>query len=283
MTWPAQLRLMFLAALLLACGGCVSAPEKARIVYAPRELVSPIPGSEGACVRVTMNEGRSGDLLAVGYLAAGIGGERSRILALEPANVTASKALELELANSGFTLGAGGAIVRAELTFIFCKWKKGTRSNSAISKFSMRVEVVPENGNRIYYTKLISAEGENASCGFMSGLNAEVALSSALTKGIHQLFSDPAYIQAIIEAGSLVEISPPALPEDDSSLNKPPEAGAGAEKLDEPVDDGSLATSKALTRFERLKSLRAEKLISEEEYESERKRIAESMLKEVMQ
>ena len=269
-----SLRISIILVAAYVMTGCAFTPEQARIVYSPREMNSRLPGADMVKVRVAMTDSRPVAPNKVGHKSNAYGMECASINATAPVAGTVTKAMELELTNSGFTLGEGGAVVRAELNKLYNRWLIGFWSGSALAEFSMKVNVTSAQETPIQYSKMIYAEGLKDKCQLTSGQNAEIALSAAMTKGIHQFMEDPAFTKALFEVAE----------KENSRLSAGQTANTAKSKtMTAPKSENIKAKSAGdptMEEFQRLKQLKADGLITDEEFEAARKRMANKLLKD---
>lgn len=268
------LRTSIIVVALYVLSGCVYMPEQARIIYTPRDIHAPLPGADKVRVRVEMTDSRPVVPNKVGHKNNAYGMEGASINATAPVAGTVSKALEQELSNSGFSLGEGGAVVRAELNKLYNRWMIGFWSGSALAEFSMKVNVTSDQETPIQYSKMINTEGLKDKCQLMSGANAEIALNMALTKGIHELMDDPLFSKALFDVAGKAKINIAADNNDNKvkpdPMNRTGPANAETDPIKGPI----------LEEFRRLKQLKAEGMITDEEFEGARKRLANKLLED---
>jgi uncharacterized lipoprotein YajG len=259
----------FQVVMLVLLTGCAMTPDRAHIVYTPRQAVSPLPGADKINVRVALRDSRPVAPNQVGHKSNVYGMEMAAITSVGSVPDMVTKALEQELENSGFKLDGGDAVVNAEISRLYNRWVIGFWSGTARAEFNMKVDVTSEEGSSIIYSRMIYAEGLKDKCQLTSGANAEIALSAALTKGIHCLMEDPEFTRALFKAAKQPADQSASASKSEAKVGKQPDNAS-----DLPAADSTLAD------FQRLKQLKAAGLITDEEFEKMRKRMADRVLED---
>ena len=104
-------------------------------------------------------------------------------------------ATEAELQNRGFELGEGGAIVFAELSKFYNRFRA---SNSEAEVF-IHVQVKTTQGDLIY-SEIVDGKGINPDIALRSGKNAKIALEAALRDAVNSLVTNVEFHSSIIDA-----------------------------------------------------------------------------------
>ncbi len=272
--------------LILLTGGCAYISEKAPIGYGPRTFSSPIAGVNRVRVRVVVMDERSDKSDKVSHksevLSDPSSKETAMITATRSVPMTVCRALERELENSGYILGTGGAVVQVKLERFYNEWVTGFFFGSAVANFRMTVTVLSDKDTaKQFYVTSINGTGIHKNCQLASGANAGMALTSALTQGMHRLMGDSRFSASIMEAGITAEPTTKNI----ETIPKPSVVTPAPVAVIQPVankiilEEPSNEEDPDLKRFIQLKQLRADGLLTEEEYNEGRKRIADKVLK----
>lgn len=178
--------------------GCALTKDYVSLSYVPQTNVAKIDGADAVTVTMNVTDIRTiKDKVSV--KKNGYGMEMAAIIAKEDVADTLKKAIEVEHANRGFRLGAGGVTVISELSKFYSDFKIGFWSGSAVAEVIMNVQVKKADGN-IGYSKLVTGEGGKEHLQLASGSNAKVALDAALRDALSKLFRDAGFIDALLKA-----------------------------------------------------------------------------------
>jgi len=103
------------------------------------------------------------------------------------------QAIEDELARRGFTPSENGVTILVGLNEFYCD----PAPASAIAAVSVQVR---KSERTIIYSKLVTAKGKNPHIRLDQGLRIQGALDNALQNCMAQLFADPKFISALLNA-----------------------------------------------------------------------------------
>jgi len=189
--------LLFVAVVLLS--GCAFSTDRIDLSYSPKAGVVPNKEADNVAIGLNVYDERQDKSNKVSSKKNGFGIETAPILANEDLNVTFRKALELELRARGFKID-NQAIVSVDVNLIkfWNDFKLGVFAGDSTAELNMSIAVKDKSG-KIYYTKVITAQGVEPNIQLMTGDNAKMALDRALENGISQLFADKAFFQRLIE------------------------------------------------------------------------------------
>lgn len=222
----------------------------------------------------------------------------ARITSTRSVTMTVRKAIERELENTGFIIGSGGAIVRVELITFLNDWEFGWFSGSARSVFRIEVSVVPDNNesNSVYF-RSITGSGSHERCQLQSGANAGAALSMAFESGLHSLMNDGRFINSIVKAANINKSKKTtALPQQHSGdaitlirnaapipADKPTMRSSSSPPPTPTIAKGkdtrdTFERDNDLDKYRKLRILKEEGMITEDEYEAARKRLVDKLL-----
>ena len=185
----------FIFALL---NGCALTKAHISLTYVPQANLAKIDGADSVTVRLDVKDGRT-IKDKVGVKKNGYGMEMAAIIAKEDVAITVKNAIEAELANRGFRLGGGEISIVSELSKFYNDFKIGFWSGTAVAEVIMNVQVKKADGSLVF-SKLVTGEGRKEGLWVASGSNAKVALDSALRDAVDKLFSDAAFIDAMLKA-----------------------------------------------------------------------------------
>lgn len=196
-------KLSFLAiAVLSFLSGCALTPDTAKLSYLPQVGVVKLQRADTVIVKVEAIDSRTvKDKVSVKKNAYGM--EMAPITSEEDVISLLKRAIELELENRGFHLGAGKVLVFMELSKFYNDFKIGFWAGDAVAELVMNAQVKNSDGN-VIYSKNITGEGINKDIQLSSGENAQVALDAALKDAVSKLFQDPQFIDSILKAGMKV-------------------------------------------------------------------------------
>ena len=96
---------------------------------------------------------------------------------------------------------AGNVVVAVEVTRFWNDFKMGMFSGDAVADFQLNVQVRRPTGT-VLFVRNYSVSGDERGIQLASGANAELALDRALEAGIHQVFDDQAFLNAIVPGSS---------------------------------------------------------------------------------
>ena len=190
------LRLICTIAYLIS--GCALTTDNITLVYEPQPNVTRLVGANDAKVAVDMFDLRKmKDRVSV--KKNGYGMEMAPIVADNSVTALITKAIETELVNRGFVLGAGAARLVVELQNFYNDFKSGFWSGMAEAQVVMNTQVKNSSGN-ILFSKLVVGNGNYPGVQLASGENAKVSLEQALSDAISNLFADSSLLTAIMQA-----------------------------------------------------------------------------------
>ena len=198
-------RSLTLLALVITAGllgtlmtGCGLMKDRISITYVPQAGVARVGGADAVKVSVEVKDARS-DKERVGRKnAGGAPLQMASIVTKEDVAATVKAAIQSELANRGFQPGQGDASVLCELTKFYNQFETEGLSAKAEALVAMNVQVKNADGSG-RYSKLVTGEGFQEHITLASGANAKAALELALRNAVARLFSDPAFIDALLK------------------------------------------------------------------------------------
>lgn len=197
-----KLRSFLAIAVLSFLSSCALTPDTARLSYLPQVGVVKLQRADTVIVKVEAIDSRTvKDKVSVKKNAYGM--EMAPITSEEDVVSLLKRAIELELENCGFHLGAGKVLVFMELSKFYNDFKIGFWAGDAVAELVMNAQVKNSDGN-VIYSKNITGEGINKDIQLSSGENAQVALDAALKDAVSKLFQDPQFIESILKAGMKV-------------------------------------------------------------------------------
>lgn len=191
-----KLRLFIAVALL---SGCAFSTDRIDLSYSPDVGVAPPKEADNVVIGLNVYDDRQDKSNKVSSKKNGFGIETAPILANEDINVTFRKAIDLELRARGFKIH-DQAIVFVDVNLIkfWNDFKLGVFAGDSIAELNMSITVKDKAG-KIYYSKVIIAQGIEPNIQLMTGDNAKLALDRALENGIRQLFADKVFFQRLLE------------------------------------------------------------------------------------
>jgi uncharacterized lipoprotein len=189
---------LFLIFLLMS--SCAVTQEHINVGYEPQTGVSRVLGAESTTVQVEVEDQRT-TKNHVGHKSNPYGMEMAEIIADNDIPQTIKSAVESELTDRGFALGANGAVIVVQLIKFENVYKNEFWSFSAVGKVTLRVTVKRSDGTDAY-TNAIYGQGVNSGVQISGGQNVRIALEAALKNAITTLFSDNDFLNALSVAGA---------------------------------------------------------------------------------
>jgi uncharacterized lipoprotein len=191
------------SAALLAClisFGCALTTDRVALEYRPMAGVQTLKEAEGITVLVSVNDLRT-DKTKVSSKKNGFGMEMAPILAEEDPALTIKRAFETEFKARGFKIGSDALVlIHSDVTRFWNDHKTGFFAGDSVADLNMTVLVKNKAGDKILFTKQVSAQGLEPNIQIQGGNNAKLALDKALANGLRQLFEDPMFLDSIIKA-----------------------------------------------------------------------------------
>ena len=190
-----------LAASLLTAvmfSGCALTKDQVALGYAAQPNVGELGEANKVFVTVKVNDERS-DKTAVGAKINGLGMEMAPIVPMGDVAALVQSAIEMELTDRGFELTlTNGISIVADLSTFRNHFKVGFWAGDAVAEVIMDITVKSQSG-QIVYSKLVAGQGTNPNIQLASGSNAKVALDAALKDAMDKMFSDKAFIDALLK------------------------------------------------------------------------------------
>jgi uncharacterized lipoprotein len=169
--------------------GCALTQESVKLSYTPQIGVPKVERADASMITVNVGDSRpTRDRVSSKENAYGM--KMAAIKSEEDVTSLLKRAIETELENRGFHLGAGKALVLVELGKLENDFKPGLFSGDAVAELFMSVKV-QETAGQVLYTKFIEGKGINSGIQLASGSNAKIALDAALKDAVSKLFQDP--------------------------------------------------------------------------------------------
>jgi uncharacterized lipoprotein len=190
---------LMLLILTLSASGCALTKESVDIRYTPQTDVKMINGASNVEVNAIVDDNRMVKD-KVSSKKNGFGMEMAPILCNQEISDTLKDAIDDELKNRGFQIGAGNVVVDVELNTFYNDFKIGFWSGSAVADMQMNVKVKDRAGN-ILYTETIQEQNVAKGVQLMSGNNAKLSLEAVLDKAIRKLFDSTAFVDSLFKAG----------------------------------------------------------------------------------
>jgi len=177
--------------------GCAFTTDYASLSYVPQTGVSPVPGARAVTVQVKVTDARTIQKDKVGSVINGWGADTAPILTTNDVAGLVKGAIETELANRGFSLGASNVLVAVEISNFYNQFNTQAATGTATVTLGVQVK----NGNdETLYAKIAGGEYTAQGLFLASGKNAQVALNLALRDATAKLFREPAFIDSLLKA-----------------------------------------------------------------------------------
>ena len=179
----------------LLFSGCGLTKTYVQINYTHRAAAQTISGSGAVKVKVDVQDqrtikdhiGRKGDE----YSFLGL------IIATNDVAEVITKAIETEVVQRGFRLGAGQLQIIVTLHKFFADYKKDVFTERIVGEVIMEVQVKKTDGS-ILFAKAITAEGSEMGGLLRNGNDSKHALEKALDRAISKLVDDSAFLQSLM-------------------------------------------------------------------------------------
>ena len=211
-TLRSLLQLTGVVAVMFFLTGCALTTDSISLSYVSQANASHIAGAEGVTVAVAVSDQRDAKD-CVGHKINGYGQQMAPIVALNDVPGLVKSAIETELQNRGFNLGAARAVsVRVSLNKFSNQFQQHFFSGDAVAEVTMSVAVNKPDGSPAYLN-MISGQGTQPNIQMAGGENARVALDAALQDAMRKLFDDSAFMAALIASGktaAAAEVATPA-------------------------------------------------------------------------
>lgn len=219
--------------------GCAFTTEVIDIQYDQQQGVARIAGAESVTIAVEVEDGRQ-DKSKVSSKKNGYGMETAPILSREDVAAIVSRAISQEAASRGFKIAPEGAVlINAKINRFYNDHKLGFFSGGAVADFDLEVAVRSAAGEELY-SRGIAVQGKRENTQLATGNNASIALSKALVAGMEELFSDNAFMSALVSAGSTVSVT-----------KAPAFRSAGAKSKSQLLDELASGTSISYDEYQR--------------------------------
>jgi len=190
---------VILSLAIVILSGCAFTTDRIDLSYSPQLGVIPIAGASDITITLNLHDDRQGQGNKVSSKKNGFGIETAPILVNEDILVTFRRAIEIELQARGFKVGNNSLIsVDANLIMFWNDFKLGIFVGDSIAQLNMSIAVKDKSG-KVYYTRIITAQGIEPNMQIMSGESAKLALDRALEDGMHQLFKDPVFFERLVK------------------------------------------------------------------------------------
>lgn len=194
---------------VISLAGCESLHvDRITLQHMQQKKILEVPGAANISVVVKAIDKR--DYLApgisrkwgkavVGYGRNGFGEETyPDIIVTEPVELTLKRSIEDELKARGFQIGQNAnLIVEIGINTFFNDFKVGFILSDSVAELNIDVKVLSNTGYILYSRKIVE-QGHKAWASTMSGEDAKIALNGAIDNGINALFSDCAFMSALL-------------------------------------------------------------------------------------
>jgi uncharacterized lipoprotein len=203
-----MIRLPLLLVLLSLTAGCALTTDEVTLAYTPLAPAAVVPGAQAVTVAVTYVEGRHTNLSRVSVKKNGYGMEMASIISKQSLPQYVTMAVEKELRERGFTIGAGAVTMAVEVDKFFNDFKIGFFSGDAVSEVTLSCKVTNTAG-AILYARTVTGIADIPGVVLANGSNAKLSLDKAFPNAVSQIMADPAFIRALLQAGTPVARSAP--------------------------------------------------------------------------
>lgn len=176
--------------------GCSYDSDRIAICYEPTHDTKPIQMDEVVNVDLKVRDMRRVKT-CVGRKIGSHGEEAAFIKLEKNFKEEVTDVLTAELEKRGFNLGVGNNEVQIDIQRFFNDFKPGDWLATSTAELTLKVTVLRKDGT-IAYSKTITGEGTHDKIWAYSGGNAKIPLDEAFNDGIHQLFEDSLFIDAIL-------------------------------------------------------------------------------------
>lgn len=191
----------FLIAILvpLALGACALTVDEVDLTYQPLSSPGKIGGAQGMTVKVTGSDARTSNRDRIGVKKNGYGMEMASIVPKQAVADYVTKAVETEISARGFKLGDGSVFILIDVNKFYNDFKMGFLVGEAVGEVMLSVSVRSADG-KLLYSRAYGSEGRVGEVMLFTGDNAKEAMEKAFAGTIVQIFEDPYFIQAVVDA-----------------------------------------------------------------------------------
>jgi len=174
--------------------GCATGSGYVTLSYLPQYNVTRIPGTELRRAQVIVIDQRAiRDRVSARKNMKGV--EMAPIVATNDVAGVLTDAMEAELANRGYVVDAGGAVIEVRLQKLYTDFNVGFWSRRADTESLFNVRVLNVDGQELFQ-KNIREEWSKPGM-TMSAKRVNKALDAALREMVQSLFRDPVFLDAV--------------------------------------------------------------------------------------
>lgn len=185
---------------VLLFDGCLL--EKASIHYAPQPNVASVAGTDRVSIKLEVVDARVlrdriGEVSYGRGFSVLMGTRRLEPVAAgnDPVQVL-KQAVEGELTRRGFRLSDAGIPLQVQLNSIYCRFRSVGEPDGARAKTAITA-IIRNNGGSVSYNNLFTGEADVPN---IQNANSGIALDNALQNCLAQLFANPSFINALLNA-----------------------------------------------------------------------------------
>jgi uncharacterized lipoprotein YajG len=175
-----------------ALAGCALSEDVVDVPYPP-PTASPVAAA--GPVGLAVLDQRTSDRARISTKINGYGMDMAAIRSNAPVPDMVRSALEAELKQRGFSVGAGGPPITVGVERFYNTFDFGFASGTAKAQVDLAVTVAAANGGSSFTQKYSGTAEESVMTA--SGSNAAETLSKALQAAIQKMFGDSNFLQAI--------------------------------------------------------------------------------------
>ncbi len=183
----------------LACPGCAWTTENIDVPYHSAGPLAPVAGAETVILTVTGSDAREVYRDRVSSKKNGFGMEAAPIIATNDIVQAIRAGAEQELSARGFKVGPGAVQITLAVRRFYNDFKTGFFSADPVADFDVTIAVRNASGASIF-SQSYFAQADVPGVQIMTGSNAQLALTQVMAEGVRKIVSDPAFIQALLDA-----------------------------------------------------------------------------------
>ena len=185
-------------AVALSIVGCAPAAVDVPITYVPQTNVQQVRGAESVRIDVQIRDART-NKAEIGAFADPI--HTSEITTNDNLTDTVKDAVQTELQNRGFKVGAGGPAIVIDINGLDVRHHVSLFGDkTARAVMMMHVRVIRKNGDTLYSQEAAGERGESNVWYYESVGSPKHFVNLAIQDCIRHLFADPKFIDALLNA-----------------------------------------------------------------------------------
>lgn len=195
------LKLLGVFAGLALLHGCAAIPESHKLTYEPQADVAAVEGASEVAVNVVVADEREGQR-RISHKRHGWGFPMASIHSEEPVEDVLKIAIEQELLARGFEIDGNSPVtIQGDIVELYSNLHlfDTLLTGKTVGKSTISVDVVLEANERLF-SREISVQPEHTGLVYQSASNLARPIELAMEETLDELFNDPLFIEALLNA-----------------------------------------------------------------------------------